>query len=57
MWPPLFGVGAIFVYKLHPPEIVRTGPLMVEVLFIPVSGDDTSWVRCEVDEGIYCSSD
>jgi len=30
---------------------------MVEVLFIPILGDDTSWVRCEVDEGIFCSSD
>ena len=40
-----------------PPQIVRTGPLMVEVLFIPILGDDTSWVRCEVDVGIFCSSD
>ncbi len=34
--------------------LVRTGPIVVEVQFLPRSGDDTSWVRCEASEGVVC---
>jgi hypothetical protein len=39
-----------------PAEVVRSGPLVVEVVFLPVAGDDLSWVRCEVDDGVVCAS-
>jgi hypothetical protein len=34
--------------------LVRTGPIVVEVQFLPRGGDDTSWVRCEASEGVVC---
>ena len=39
------------------PEIIRNGPLVLEVQFLPIVGDETSWIRCEVNEGVTCSSD
>ena len=35
--------------------LVRSGPIVVEVQFLPSSGDDTSWVRCEAADGVACS--
>jgi len=35
--------------------LVRSGPIVVEVQFLPSSGDDTSWVRCEAADGVVCS--
>jgi hypothetical protein len=40
-----------------PPNILRSGPLVVDVAFLPLSGDETSWVRCEVATGVICSGD
>jgi len=34
---------------------LRNGPLVVEVVFSPVSGDEASWVRCEVIEEVSCT--
>ena len=36
-------------------RILRSGPIVVEVSFVPKVGDDTSWVRCEVVEDVVCS--
>ncbi len=38
-------------------QILRSGPIVVEVSFIPTLGDETSWVRCEVIEQVVCTSD
>ena len=35
--------------------LVRSGPIVVEVQFLPSGGDDTSWVRCEAADGVVCS--
>jgi len=35
--------------------LVRGGPIVVEVQFLPGGGDDTSWVRCEATDGVVCS--
>ena len=35
--------------------LVRSGPIVVEVQFLPASGDDTSWVKCEASDGVVCS--
>lgn len=39
------------------PEVIRNGPLVLEVQFLPLIGDETSWIRCEVNEGVICQSD
>ena len=36
--------------------IVEPGGFRVEVQFIPLQGDATSWVVCEVDNGVVCTS-
>jgi hypothetical protein len=36
-------------------QVLRSGPIVVEVAFFPISGDETSWVRCEVVDGVVCS--
>ena len=36
--------------------IVESGGFRVEVQFIPLQGDATSWVVCEVNDGVVCSS-
>jgi hypothetical protein len=36
--------------------LVRSGPIVVEVQFLPSGGDETSWVRCEVIEDVVCTS-
>ena len=36
--------------------IVEPGGFRVEVQFIPIQGDATSWVVCEVNDGVVCSS-
>jgi hypothetical protein len=38
-------------------EVLRSGPIVVEVAFLPISGDEVSWVRCEVVEGVSCTHD
>jgi len=38
-------------------EVLRSGPIVVEVAFFPISGDEVSWVRCEVVEGVSCTHD
>ena len=35
--------------------LVRSGPIVVEVQFLPSGGDETSWVRCEAADGVVCS--
>ena len=35
--------------------VVRDGPIVVEVQFLPGSGDDTSWVKCVAGDGVICS--
>jgi len=35
--------------------LVRSGPIVVEVQFLPGSGDETSWVKCEASDGVVCS--
>jgi len=37
-------------------QILRSGPIVVEVSFVPTLGDETSWVRCEVIEQVVCTS-
>ena len=37
-------------------QILRSGPIVVEVSFLPKLGDETSWVRCEVIEDVVCTS-
>ncbi len=37
-------------------QILRHGPIVVEVVFLPKVGDETSWVRCEVGIEVSCSS-
>ncbi len=37
------------------PQVVRTGPLVVEVTFVPRTGDEASWVRCEVVGEVVCT--
>ncbi len=37
-------------------QILRSGPIAVEVSFIPKASDETSWVRCEVIEDVVCTS-
>jgi hypothetical protein len=36
--------------------IVESGGFRVEVQFIPLQGDATSWVVCEVDGGVVCTT-
>ena len=36
--------------------IVEPGGFRVEVQFIPLQGDATSWVVCEVDDGVVCTT-
>ncbi len=38
-------------------QVLRSGPIVVEVAFLPISGDEVSWVRCEVVEGVSCTND
>jgi len=38
-------------------QVLRSGPLVVEVAFLPISGDEASWVRCEVVDGVSCIHD
>ena len=38
-------------------QVLRSGPLVVEVAFFPISGDEASWVRCEVVDGVSCTHD
>ena len=40
----------------NPPDVIKSGPLMVDVAFYPSTGDETSWVRCEASEVVTCSS-
>jgi len=35
--------------------LVRSGPIVVEVQFLPSGGDETSWVRCEAADVVVCS--
>ena len=35
--------------------VVRGGPIVVEVQFLPGAGDDTSWVKCVASDGVVCS--
>ena len=37
------------------PEVLRSGPLVVEVVFPPTAGDEASWVRCEAAETVRCN--
>jgi hypothetical protein len=36
--------------------IVESGGFRVEVQFIPLQGDATSWVVCEIDGGVVCTT-
>ena len=36
--------------------IVEPGGFRVEVQFVPLQGDQTSWVVCEINEGVVCTS-
>jgi hypothetical protein len=36
-------------------QVLRSGPILVEVAFFPISGDEISWVRCEVVDGVLCT--
>ena len=38
-------------------QVLRSGPILVEVAFLPISGDEISWVRCEVVDGVSCTHD
>ena len=38
-------------------QVLRSGPIVVEVAFLPISGDEASWVRCEVANGVSCTHD
>ena len=38
-------------------QVLRSGPLVVEVAFFPISGDEASWVRCEVVDVVFCTHD
>jgi len=38
------------------PEVLRSGPLVVEVVFPPTSGDEASWVRCEAADTVRCKN-
>ena len=38
-------------------QVLRSGPIVVEVAFLPISGDEASWVRCEVVDGVSCTHD
>jgi hypothetical protein len=35
--------------------VVESGGFRVEVQFVPLQGDATSWVVCEVADGVVCS--
>ena len=35
--------------------VVRGGPIVVEVQFLPGAGDGTSWVKCVAGDGVICS--
>ena len=35
--------------------VVESGGFRVEVQFVPLQGDVTSWVVCEVVDGVVCS--
>ena len=37
--------------------IVEPGGFRVEVQFVPIQGDSTSYVVCEVNDGVNCTSD
>jgi hypothetical protein len=36
--------------------VVESGGFRVEVQFVPLQGDATSWVVCEVDGGVVCTT-
>ena len=36
-------------------QILRRGPIVVEVVFLPQEGEEVSWVRCEVGVEVSCS--
>jgi len=38
-------------------QVLRSGPIVVEVAFLPISGDEISWVRCEAVNGVSCVHD
>ena len=38
-------------------QVLRPGPIVVEVAFLPISGDDISWIRCEVVGEVSCTHD
>ena len=35
--------------------VVRGGPIVVEVQFLPGAGDETSWIKCVASDGVVCS--
>ena len=35
--------------------VVRGGPIVVEIQFLPGAGDDTSWIKCVAGDGVICS--
>jgi len=38
-------------------QVLRPGPIVVEVAFLPISGDEVSWIRCEVVGEVFCTHD
>ena len=52
---------SVFLFLVSPADgysavIVEPGGFRVEVQFLPLQGDATSWVVCEVDDGLVCTS-
>ena len=45
---------ALQAQGFEPAEVHRSGPLVVEVVFPPTSGDEASWVRCEAADTVRC---
>ena len=55
----VFG-GSVSLFLTSPADgfsalIVEPGGFRVEVQFVPLQGDATSWVVCEVADGVVCS--
>ena len=46
---------ALQAQGFEPAEVYRSGPLVVEVVFPPTSGDEASWVRCEAADTVRCA--
>ena len=46
---------ALQAQGFEPAEVHRSGPLVVEVVFPPTSGDEASWVRCEAADTVRCA--